>query len=113
MPEAIAKYLQVREMNPMLQATEPFKKYAGYREPTHYPRVSFPLGSAYGAIGMGRSVGGCRFYGERKQKPLVHDPDIRMFNRIQGMVVDHTLSGQEMYDSERYGTPHYSKNIAL
>lgn len=112
MPESIAEYNEVRMMNPMLQATEPFKKFKGYREPNHYPKVSVPTGSVYGSIGMNRATGGCRFYGVRRQKPLMRDPDIRLWNRIQGKVIDHTLQGQEMYDA-RWGMPHYSKNISL
>jgi len=112
MPEGIAKYNEVRMMNPMLQATEPFKLFKGYREPNHFSHVSVATGSTYGSIGMARAVGPCRFYGTLKQKPLMRDPSIRLWNRIQGMVIDDTLQGQQMYDA-RWGMPRYSKNISL
>jgi len=112
MPESIAKYNEVRMMNPMLQATEPFKKFMGYREPNHFPKVSVPTGSVYGDIGMRRATGPCRFYSDGKQKPLMRDPSIRLWNRIQSMVIDDTLQGQQMYDA-KWGMPRYSKNISL
>jgi len=112
MPESIEKYNEVRMMNPMLQATEPFKQFRGYREPNHFSHVSVATGSTYGSIGMARATGGCRFVGVRTQKPLMRDPAIRLWNRIQGMVIDETLQGQQMYDA-RWGMPHYSKNISL
>jgi len=99
-------------MNPMLQATEPFKLFKGYKEPTHFSRVSAPTGSIYGSIGMARAVGPCRFYFDGRQKPLMRNPDIRLWNRIQSMVIDDTLQGQQMYDA-RWGMPRYSKNISL
>jgi len=112
MPESIATYNKVQMMHPLLQATEPFKKFMGYREPTHFPKVGVATGSVYGDIGMRRATGSCRFYSDGKQRPIVRDPSIRLWNRIQGMVVDETLQGQQMYDT-RWGMPRYSKQISL
>ena len=113
MPESIAKYNEVKTMHPMMQPNKPFKQNMGYREPNMFPKVSIPTGSVYGSTGMNRAQGNCRWYADGYQAPLIRNPGIRLWNPLQSKVVAETLPGQQMYNGNYAGTPHYSKNISL
>lgn len=114
MPESIAEYNEVKMMPEYFRSSVPFKAHKGSWTAPYYPSVSKPTGSIYGSIGMARAHGACRFQPYKyNSKPYIRNSDIRLFNRIQGMVVDHTQQGQEMYNANKYGTPEYSNGIAL
>lgn len=113
MPEGIAEYNEVRMMPEYYRSTEPWKAHKGSWTAPYYPSVSKATGSIYGSIGMNRAQGACKWQPYKyNSKPYIRNPDIRLPTRIQGMVVDHTQQGQEMY-SKRNGTPNFSKAIAL
>ena len=110
--DTISRYNDVKSLHPMFSATVSFPKFRGYTERKQYPRITSALGSEqYTNVGVNRAVGQCRWYSDRKQKPMFEDPAIRLqFPYLQGKVVDVKQDPPKMYG--KY-SQNCSKNLVI
>ena len=105
--QSIAQFNRIRGLNPMLEMTQPKKRFYGYKERKIFPKVAYALGSSeYTNVGMSRAVGTCKWKGSsayyvqgpRPQKSIFRNKDTRLqFPHLQRCIVDVVQNPPKMY----------------